>query len=854
MDPRSPSSSPWGRAGSRPTHYRVADETPPESLFYSNKVQITLEKARCIVNRLSNVLFSSPFYLDSESSVNNLKRQGEKLKAFTLQSSRTVGLVGDSGAGKSSLINSLLDYTDLARASNSGQACTCVVTEYKYHERDDFMIEIEYLTMEELQLTFEDLLTNYRDYKSSTLSEKSTIDQKELEKKADIALSIFKTTFKGQLEDSPTVLSSMAFNIAVETMLDWARQLLPPPSVFGSGSPMRPQEWYTRAEDCSNRLSQLTSEATSPESRHQSHPWPLIKKITVHLNSFILSKDLVIADLPGLRDSNLARQNITERYIRVCHQILVVARIDRAITDQSIRDIFDLARRANLSNIGIVCTRSDDVDVAQAKHDWPRERKKIEQAMAAINALDEDLKALSNEDGFGSAAEENVLLKQREDLRTKKDTIRFELNEHLIQIRNDHVSDAVRKQYENQIPADILRIFCVSNTMYRKFRPKAMKYAEPRLQLSGIIALRRYCIGIVADSHYRATLDFVNDEVPAFVDSLRTWYESGSESASAERKDEVLEALDSVENELDELTSPVSELDDIFDTLQNLFRTHLREDMSQAQSVSKWSRSAGNASTYWHGWYHNTYSAFCKNYGIYSTAKQPYTNWNEEAMTAMVDDMTPEWDKFSKLINETLDEIKGFVKESFTTAISEAPTRAQMFNSRGMQSTSSPLVHTLRHRQRLAMRGIENIIDDFMDERLGRLRTDALSPVHTAFIGELMNGSYHAANMESGSGSDRRRKTLVTSRFGSSSLFHEHRRLVQNAFESLAKDLERQLKELVKEQVQLIINDINVIRNENVIEESERNPEFRERLGEEMRRASAELRGLRLGELLDDVE
>ena len=89
--------------------------------------------------------------------------------------------------------------------------------------------------------------------------------------------------------------------------------------------------------------------------------------------------------------------------------------------------------------------------------------------------------------------------------------------------------------------------------MYRKYRTKSVKYAEPRLQLSGIIALRCYCIGIVADSHYRATQDFINDGVPAFIDSLRIWYEAGSGSASAERKEQVLSALKNIEGELDEV-------------------------------------------------------------------------------------------------------------------------------------------------------------------------------------------------------------------------------------------------------------------------------------------------------------
>lgn len=64
---------------------------------------------------------------------------------------------------------------------------------------------------------------------------------------------------------------------------------------------------------------------------------------------------------PGLNDLNSARRNITERYLieRGCEEIFAVCRIDRATTDQCVRQVFELARRASLSSIGVVCTRSD---------------------------------------------------------------------------------------------------------------------------------------------------------------------------------------------------------------------------------------------------------------------------------------------------------------------------------------------------------------------------------------------------------------------------------------------------------------------------------------------------------------
>lgn len=76
------------------------------------------------------------------------------------------------------------------------------------------------------------------------------------------------------------------------------------------------------------------------------------------------------SDRTGLRDLNSARQIITERYVRQCNQIFAVARIDRATTDQSIKDVLDLANRTKLSNVSVICTRSE-VSYSQSQNQIP---------------------------------------------------------------------------------------------------------------------------------------------------------------------------------------------------------------------------------------------------------------------------------------------------------------------------------------------------------------------------------------------------------------------------------------------------------------------------------------------------
>jgi hypothetical protein len=84
----------------------------------------------------------------------------------------------------------------------------------------------------------------------------------------------------------------------------------------------------------------------------------------------------------------------------------------------------------------------------------------------------------------------------------------------------------------------------------------------------------------------------------------------------------------------------------------------------------------------------------------------------------------------------------------------------------------------------------------------------------------------------------------MTGRFGSRSLFDEHRRECKEGFRNLARELQNQLTDMVEEQVELVRADLQMLKDENVVLESERDPGFRKRVGVEMERVTAEVERL----------
>lgn len=105
-------------------------------------------------------------------------------------------------------------------------------------------------------------------------------------------------------------------------------------------------------------------------------------------------------------------------------------------------------------------------------------------------------------------------------------------------------------QYENRVPCGSLRVFCVSNTDYWEHRDFPKDDALPLLQLSGILAIRKHCISMVATSQLRIATKYIRDSIPAILGDVALWVESGAKSVSAERKEALRETVNTLEARL----------------------------------------------------------------------------------------------------------------------------------------------------------------------------------------------------------------------------------------------------------------------------------------------------------------
>ncbi|KAL6408246.1 hypothetical protein AUP68_08100 [Ilyonectria robusta] len=807
----------------------VKDEELPQDAFHNPSFQQAFGDAKMLMSNIRDVLGSTSLHSDPESTMQRLHKEAGDLACFKYPSTRTVGFVGDSGVGKSSLLNSLLDFQDLARTSNSGEACTCVATEYHYHERNAFDIEVELFSMDEIKDQLLDLLQSYRHFHFHE-HEMEPAEKADMEEIAKRARYTFRAMFCDRMDDEDFLVENSE-RAVLKSLTSWAADARP--------SGIASRESGLSLQRCSAKLMQLSSE---PASNQNPAKWPFIRKIKLFLNAHILSKGLVLVDLPGLHDMNLARRTITERFLLECDEIFVVCNIGRAVTDAGVESVFELARQANLSNVGVICTRSDDINANEAKKDWKGQKSKnIQRLIDAVAAdkrdydnIESELAEYAGDDDLSDEERDRELElhKQQRLVRKRKNDHTFELHAYLVTTRNSTIYQKLRDQYSSKVPSGDLRVFCVSNKNYWDHRMRPQDAALPYLQLSCILEVRKYCISIVANSQRRIATRYMRDEIPDLLAQIELWVQSGAGSADAERKEVVRRTLNELESRLKkDLSSNSSSVNNIAASIKQDFL----EQIYEKRRISDWSESAIEAGDEWSGWHHSSYAAFCRQFGNYCTPAAGKHNWNEEAIGGMVKDLKRPWKALCARIEDREIETGRLVEELTDWSIQHLDCGLG-----DMPEIASPLANAIVSQQQVLLGNIEEVYEEF-GASLRTLRTDAMSGIQTSLIGQSMDGPYRSCNRESGRGSDARRKGIINDALARDDLFSDLMRSFRKSFSQLAKVAQKKIDTAVSTYLASIHGTLKIILSENVALESEQDPAFRRRVDEAVKESKAKI-------------
>ncbi|KAL2127275.1 hypothetical protein VTI74DRAFT_10996 [Chaetomium olivicolor] len=820
--------------------HEVRSEEPPPSRFHEPAFQRALADTKFLMANLASALDHHGLEVEPDSTIRDLQERAKKLAQFQCPPTLTVGLVGDSGVGKSSLINSLLDCEGLAREGNASAACTCVITEYLYHDRDDFIVDVEPFTEDELMGQLAEMVHAYclyhqRPANVDAENSEDAEDRKYWEERATLAQDTFHAMFQNRF--TPALFQSgLSEEAILEIMADWARELGP--------ADVRRREVKVSLQDCSDLLEELTS----AKRLSQGPPtWRYIKKIRVFLKAHILSRGLILVDLPGLRDLNSARRNITERYLVKCNEIFAVCNIIRATTDQGVMGVFELARRARLSNVGIVCTRSEDISPRTAVTEFAvreveqlqRLNNSVERIEKELALIEEDLHELEYDDlSEEDEAMRNQLSREKDLKKRKRKSLKQDCHRCAMEIRNAYVIAELSRKYANELPGDgdrgELRVFCASNTLYWKHRHvRPAERALPLLRQSGILAIRQHCMGLASESQLRIAMRYLRDHVPDVIRDVELWVRSGAVSASVEQSRAFREVLNALEARLNkDFNSRRSPINNLERSLSERFA----QDVYQQRRIREWTRGAVSAGAEWNGWSPASYFAFCRNYGSHDTLKVGPRDWNKEAIAVMSGDLSASWSDFEQNLGETLARIVVFCSATMDWASDHLETIPDDWCSDSMFLLHQAIIS----RRRVLIDAVEDICHAFQSQLI-TLRNDAIGGHRTSFFGQGMEDRYTRAIAESGRGSWDRKKAIINSALKNEGLFEGVMKKFRDRFRELAAALQTDIQAAAQANLEVIKGTLDIVRNEDVNFESEEDVAFRARVAEQVRIAKVEL-------------
>jgi hypothetical protein len=313
-----------------------------------------------------------------------------------------VGVVGNTGAGKSSVINAMLDEERLV-PTNCMRACTAVVTEMSWNDSTDplskYRAEIEFISHEDWQKELTTLMKEF-------LTDNGTVSREVSDENSDagIAWAKFHSVYPKKTRDSLD-------ECTVEGLMSEKTVL----SVLGTTKTITtasPHSFYTQLQkyvDSKEKVGKKgkSKDSDSQQKRFEMEHWPLIKVVKIYVKAPALSTGAVIVDLPGVHDSNAARAAVAQGYMKQCTGLWIVAPINRAVDDKAAKNLLGESFKRQLkydggfSSVTFICSKTDDISITEAidtlelndeVEDLYNQQKQFEQEIEETKRKMDDLK------------------------------------------------------------------------------------------------------------------------------------------------------------------------------------------------------------------------------------------------------------------------------------------------------------------------------------------------------------------------------------------------------------------------------------------------------------------------------
>ncbi|XP_031759641.1 nuclear GTPase SLIP-GC isoform X2 [Xenopus tropicalis] len=582
-----------------------------------------------------------------------------------------IAVVGDTGAGKSSLLNALLEQDDVLPTS-AMRACTAVVVEIEKSSVMGYKAEVEFLSKEEWERELKALITDMKD-KSGRFKRRP--DNKP---EAKVAHSRVMAVY-GKIAE----LDELNEDTAVTKHLGERLQICnSTASAFRSAI-----EKYI---DTNSELPR--------QQRKGGQFWPIVRCVRIFVpEAEVLRTGAVLVDLPGTRDSNAARDRIAKEYLQKCDVVWAVANITRAVDDKTAKEILTSSLRRQLfmdghfENMAVICTKTDLYNTQEIKralnlHD---ETNRLEDTVVRLGhrltRLEAEKQTLyeqwerGGDFAAGNDPRNEILAKEKEinRLKQEKDESLRNINLMCVRARNNYSKQRIRQDFcqsrqelekgedeadgeeEDEEERDAessmdegvsegpgLRVFTVSSKEFLELRRRSPLEGSTRLFSSErdteIPDLRDYaietalrCSMLAAERVTRNTACIISQVITYLLNR-----KAQDESHQEQMKLTVEGCLEGLRGQLREAVSLCNGQMTTYIQEKikgSLFMGVICAEKSCENTVRKWgSRQSG-------GYSYPTYRATCARHGYYSSPACGVIDFNEQLSQPITNAITRSW-------------------------------------------------------------------------------------------------------------------------------------------------------------------------------------------------------------------
>jgi hypothetical protein len=317
-----------------------------------------VEKGVAVLDNLRTLLVANGNTDNAEAarwlqSIDNVQKQAVRTRTV-------IGVVGNTGAGKSSIINALLDEERLL-PTNCMRACTAVITEISYnYDSAAYTAEIEFISENdwrvELETMFKDLLDG-----NGNVSRECTNEDNE----AAIAYAKIKAVY-------PKLTKEDISKSSVDALIQHGNvsRLLGASRLIDEADPLM---FYKKLQSFVDSREKTTKSEKEKAKPREMEFWPLIKVVRLYVRTPALSTGAVIVDLPGVHDSNQARAAVAQNYMKQCSGLWICAPINRAVDDKAAKSLLgetfkrQLKMDGSYSTVTFICSKTDDISLMEAQ-------------------------------------------------------------------------------------------------------------------------------------------------------------------------------------------------------------------------------------------------------------------------------------------------------------------------------------------------------------------------------------------------------------------------------------------------------------------------------------------------------